>query len=81
MKVCYGEAKYSFLIFGGNIHWKYSTEKYMRNCSEGNLSFLYSSARVLLKESTKYSKEMYASMRTFIISISWSIWMGPLPVL
>ena len=26
MKVCYGEAKYLFLIFGGNIHWKYSTE-------------------------------------------------------
>ena len=37
MKVCYGEAKYSFVIFGGNIHWKYFTEKYMRNCSEGNL--------------------------------------------
>ena len=81
MKVCYGEPKYLFLIFGGNIHWKYSTEKYMRNCWEGNLSFLYSSACLLLKESTKYSKEMYASMRTFIISISWSIWMGSLPVL
>ena len=75
------EAKYSFLIFGAKIHWKYSTEKYMRNCSEGKLQFLYSSAHALLKEITKYSKEMYSIMRIFIMSISWSIWMGPPPVL
>ena len=37
MQVFDGEAKYSLQIFGANIQWKYSTEKFGKNCLQGDL--------------------------------------------